>query len=221
MRAYRHLRLASALVLALVGSSPALADKRHVVLVYDERTTLPGLSVLDASLVRTLTAESPDAIEVYREQMDLSRFGSEAYLLELRNHLSSKYSGRKIDAVVAVMGPSLDFLLRHGAAIFPGAPIVFCGIDRHELGDEPLPPNVTGVLLKRAFHPTLDVVLALHPDTTRIMVVAGTSEFDTTLLEQARNEFRAYEDRLAFTYLTELALRGRAGPSSRRCHRKP
>ena len=69
-----------------------------------------------------------------------------------------------------------------------------------------MPPNVTGVLLKRAFHPTLDIVLALHPDTARITVVAGTSEFDTTLLEQARNEFRAYEDRLAFTYLTDLAL---------------
>ncbi len=153
MRAYHHLRLASLLVIALAGSSAAFANTRHVVLVYDERTSLPGMSVLDASLVRTLTGESPEVIEVYREQMDLSRFGSEAYLLELRNHLSSKYSGRKIDAAVAVMGPSLDFLLRHGAKIFPSAPIVFCGIDRHELGDDPLPPNVTGVLLKRAFHP--------------------------------------------------------------------
>jgi hypothetical protein len=27
------------------------------------------------------------------------------------------------------MEPSLDFLLRHSEALFPGVPIVFCGVD--------------------------------------------------------------------------------------------
>jgi signal transduction histidine kinase len=104
------------------------------------------------------------------------------------------------------MGPSLDFLLSHGDTIFPGAPIVFCGIDRRELGDRVLTPHVRGILVKREFVPTLDLALRLHPETRRIAVVAGTSEFDTRLLEAARREFRAYEDRLAFTYMTALPL---------------
>ena len=160
---------------------------------------LPGLAMLDAGFTRTLTSGSPDRVEIYREAMDLSRFDSEAYRNLLRDQLRAKYAGKKIDVVVAVMAPALDFLLNHRDEIFPGTPIVFCGIDRKQLGDRSLPADVTGVLLKREFSPTLELVFRLHPDTERIVVVAGTSEFDTRLLAQAREEFKPFENRFAFT----------------------
>jgi hypothetical protein len=62
------------------------------------------------------------------------------------------------------------------------------------------------VLVKREFSPTLDLVARLHPDTERIVVVAGTSEFDAQLLAQAREEFKPFEERFAFTYLTNFPL---------------
>jgi signal transduction histidine kinase len=179
---------------------------RRVVLLFDERLDLPGLAALDADLVGMLASNSSDRVEVYREAMDLSRFGSKAYLVLLRDFLRAKYANKKIDVAVAVFGAALDFLLSNGDAIFPGAPIVFCGVDRNELGDRPLPPHVRGILVKREFAPTLEIALGVQPQTRRVAVVAGTSEFDTRLLDQARNEFRVYEDRLAFTYLTALPL---------------
>jgi signal transduction histidine kinase len=60
--------------------------------------------------------------------------------------------------------------------------------------------------MKREFAPTLEIVLRIHPQTKRVFVVGGTSEFDKRLLDQASNEFRVFKDRLAFTYLTELPL---------------
>jgi hypothetical protein len=161
---------------------------------------------VEAEFVRTLASNSPDHIETYRETMDLSRFGSDTHRALLKNYLRDKYADKKIDVAVADFGPALEFLLNHGDAIFPGTPIVFCGIDRRELGDRTLPPHVRGVLLKREFVPTLEVALGLHPHTNRVAVVAGTSEFDTRLLDQAKREFRVYENRLAFTYLTTLPL---------------
>jgi hypothetical protein len=137
--------------------------------------------------------------------MDRSRFGSD-YQPLLRDFLRAKYASKTIDAVVAVFGPPLDFLLDHGAEIFPGAHIVFCGTDRAELGDRTLPAHVRGVLLKREFAPTLELALALHPQTRHAIVVAGTSDFDTSVLEQVKKEFQPYTDRLAFTYATSLPL---------------
>jgi PAS domain-containing protein len=139
--------------------------------------------------------------------MDLSRFGTDTYQIQLRDFLDAKYAAKKIDVVIGVMGPALDFLLKHGEAIFPGVPIVFCGVDRREINDRSLPPHVGGILMKRRFGPTVEIALGLHPDTQRIVVVAGTSEFDTRLLQEARKEFRAYEGRIDFTYLTKLPLR--------------
>lgn len=199
-----RLRLACILLMSS-AASPAIAATQHVVLLYDERTELPGLAQLDHSLSDTLT-RSGRTIEIYREAMDLSRFGSDAYLRELRDHLRAKYRAKKIDVAVAVMGPALDFLLSHGPEVFPGTPIVFCGVDRTELGDAPLPPNVTGVLLERKFYPTLELALAIHPRTRRVVFVGGTSKFDTRLVEQARNELRSYQNRVQLTFLTDLPL---------------
>ena len=195
-----------ALIFWMASALPVSSATRHVVMLFDERRELPDRAALEAEFVRTLTSNSPDHIETYRETMDLSRFGSDTYRTLLKNYLRDKYADKKIDVAVAVFGPALEFLLNHGEAIFPGTPIVFCGVDRRELGDRSLPPHVHGVLLKREFAPTLELAIGLHPHTKRVVVVAGTSEFDTRLLDQARQEFGVYENRLAFTYLTTLPL---------------
>jgi hypothetical protein len=114
--------------------------------------------------------------------MDASRFrdGNEQdYEETLKHFFRRKYAGKKIDLIVAVFGPSLDFLLKHGSALFPGVPIVFCGIDQSEVERLSLGPGVTGVLVKREFRPTLDLALRLHPDTRQVFFVAGTSRFNT------------------------------------------
>ena len=106
------------------GLLPVSAATRHVVLLFDERVELPGLSSLDAEFVRTLQSKSGDPVEVYREPMDLSRFGSDIpsdpYKLVLRDFHCGKYADKKIDVAVAVMAPALDFLITFGDLIFPG-----------------------------------------------------------------------------------------------------
>src|SRR5260370_4345921 len=194
------------LAILISGCLPVSAASGHILLVFDERVQFPGLSPMDGELVRTLRPDSTEPIEVYREAMDLSRFSSDSYKTLLRDFLRAKYANKKIDVAVAVMAPAFDFLLTYGDLIFPGTPIVFSGLDRQQLANRSLPPNVYGALVKREFAPTLDLVLHLHPTTEHVVVVAGTSEFDTRLLLQAQKEFRPYENPVSFTYLTELPL---------------
>ena len=194
------------LAMLISGCLPVSAATRHIVLLFDERVELPGLSLLEAELVRTLRSNSSEPIEVYREAMDLSRFSTLSYQTALRDFLRIKYLDKKIDVAVAVMAPAFEFLLAHGDLIFPGTPIVFCGLDRRQLGTRPLPPNVYGVLIEREFAPTLELVLRLHPTTENIVVVSGTAEFDTSLRSDAQEEFLPYEKRVSFTYPSELSL---------------
>ncbi|HKU62204.1 MAG TPA: ATP-binding protein [Gemmatimonadales bacterium] len=194
------------LLVLLLFAAPAQAQVRRVVLLYDERTDLPGLAVLDARLTRTLTSALPGQVEVYRETMDLSRFSSPRYPLLLKDYLRAKYEGKPIDVVITVLSPALDFMLAHGAEVFPGASIVFCGIDRRDLGARQLPAEATGVLLKREFAPTLTLALRLHPGTRRVLLVSGSSAFDHRLLEAATAEFRTAPSRPPVEYLTGLPL---------------
>jgi signal transduction histidine kinase len=196
-----------ALVVLIYGCLPVSAATRHIVLLFDERVELPGLSLLESELVRSLRSNSSEPVEIYREAMDLSRFGSNSYKTLLRDFLRSKYADKEIDVAVAVMLPAFEFLLANGELIFPGTPIVFCGLDKRQLGTRPLPPNAYGVLIEREFAPTLDIVLRLHPAAEKVVVVSGSSEFDADLLSDAREEFRPYEKRVSFAYLPELPLK--------------
>lgn len=75
------------LVLSIACCVQASAATRHVVLLFDERVELPGLSLLDKELASTLRASSTERVEIYREAMDLSRFSSYSYKTVLRDRL--------------------------------------------------------------------------------------------------------------------------------------
>ena len=69
------LMIGSALLLWTAWICPATADTKRVVLLFDERPGLPGMAAVEAGFVNTLTSHLSDRLEVYREGMDLSRFG--------------------------------------------------------------------------------------------------------------------------------------------------
>ena len=124
----------------------------------------------------------------------------------LADYYRRKYAGKNLDLIVAVMEPSLDFLIRYGEALFPGVPIVFCGVDASTIEGKKLRPNITGVLVKRAFSPTLQVALRLQPDTRNVFVVGGASRFDRYLENFARRDLKPFEDQVAITYLAGLPM---------------
>ena len=200
--------LACALVILMLGSASPVAGtaSKSVLLLYDEDKEFPGLAILHQSLHTTFKMALKDDVDFYAESMNLSQFKDHDYDRLLHEHYQRKYGGKKLDLIVAVMGPSLLFLHRHGEAIFPGTPIVFCGADASDLQGITLRPNITGVLVKRMFGPTLDVVLRLQPETRNVVVVGGGSLFDRHLQTMVRRDLRPYEGRIAIAYLTGLAM---------------
>lgn len=208
-RLVRVLALLSWLVLFLppVGTPQEQSSAlKRVLIFYDENKDFSGLALLDRSITSALKAGANQRLDIYTEFMDLSRFSDERYEERLREFFRQKYSGKKIDLIIAVMGPSLDFALKHGAEIFPETPVVFCGIDSRELKGRSLRPNVTGVLVKREFKPTLDLALRLQPSTRQVIVIAGVSEFNRYWEQEAQRELREFEGRVAIKYLTGLPM---------------
>ncbi len=108
--------------------------------------------------------------------------------------------------IVAAMGPSLDFLVNGRPGFFHGVPVVFAGIDQREIDGRNLGPDVTGVLVSREFKPTLEIALGLHPGTRRVVFIGGAAGFNKYWEERARRELGEFEDRVAITYLTDVAM---------------
>ena len=191
-----------ALALAMAACLGAAHARSSVLIVFDEDKDLPGLAIINRSLLQVFRAELNDDVEIYSESLRLSQFKEPGYASLLREHFRRKYRGKRLDLIVAVMEPSLDFLMRDGDALFGRVPIVFCGADPSDLRRKTLRENVTGVLVERDFAPTLDIALRLQPDTRNVFVVGGTSRFDRQLQAIARRDLKPYEGRVHLNWLT-------------------
>src|SRR5262245_12762031 len=127
----------AALVLALAlaaGLSPGLAQARQKVLfIFDEDKDLPGLALINRGLREVFQREMKDGVELYSESLHVSQFKDPGHYRVLRDYFRRKYEGKRPDLIVAVMEPSLDFLLREGKALFPGVPVVICGADSSDV----------------------------------------------------------------------------------------
>jgi C4-dicarboxylate-specific signal transduction histidine kinase len=190
-------------ILWLIGLfSPSAFAAYNVMVVFDEDKELPGLAAINRSLREGLQAEFDDDIVFYSESLQLSQFGKSDYDAPLKDFFLRKYAGKRIDLIVAVMEPSLDFLLRQRASLFTGVPIVYCGIDSSDLERRALPDDVTGVMMKRSFAPSLDLALKLQPGTRHVFVIGGSSRFDLRMQDIARRDFQPFEQRTSFTWLT-------------------
>ena len=193
-------------VLVLVMLAGPLHAQPQVLLLFDEDKDLPGLAVINRNIQQVLRTEFDERVEFYSESLNISQFQRPDHQTILRDYFQRKYQDRQIDLIVAVMEPSLDFLLRHADVLFSGVPIVFCGASPGDVEGLSLPDNVTGVLIKRNFAPTLDIALRLHSDTRHVFVIGGNSRFDQQLQSIARRDLQAFESRVNISWLNTLPM---------------
>ena len=201
-------QLLRVLLVALASCTLAgpLQARPQVLLLFDEDKDLPGLAVINRNIQQVLRAEFQEQIEFYSESLNVSQFSRPDYQDVLLDYFRRKYSDRHVDLIIAVMEPSLDFLLQQTDVLFPGVPIVFCGANPGDVEQMSLPENVTGVLMKRSFAPTLDLALRLQPATSHVFVVGGTSRFDRQIQAVARRDLQPFENRVSIQWLTELPM---------------
>jgi signal transduction histidine kinase len=195
------------LFLSPCAGAASPGDPRTVVVLYPEQADgRPGNELTDHSVRAAFAAGTPAPIQTRNEYLELSRFQGAAGRQTLADFLRKKYSGQKIDVVMAALGPSLVFALEHRQEIFPGVPIVFMAVDQQEVQKQKLPPDVIGVPVKLDVAVTLELALRLHPKTRRVFVVTGSAAFDTYWEGVARRAFGAYESRVAIEYLAKLSM---------------
>ena len=197
--------LVALLLLVPPAFSQPAGSRSNVLIVFDEDKDFPGLTGVNRSMQEAFREQLRD-VDFFTESLNLSRFTHAGYDVELRDHFRRKYADKRVDLIVAVMAPSLEFLARHGEAIFPGVPIVFCGADSVDIAGWEFPPTITGVVLTRTYAPTVDIALELVPNARNVFVVAGASDFDRRLEEIARRELAPLGRRVAVHYLLGLPI---------------
>ena len=173
--------------MAVLASPLRAAEPETRVLILNATDPyLPAYLVIDAAMRETLAKDTTRRFVYFSEPLDAQRFDWKQYEPEYLALLVKKYKGLRIDVVVAVTQPALDFANEHRNELWPDAWVVFHGIPARALEKVALPERVTGVVSREDVGGTLDLARRLQPDARRILVIAGVSDYDQDLAERAR-----------------------------------
>lgn len=199
-------------IISLLGLLYFLAWSKAVGAVAGERPDLKvlvlhsyhrGLSwddEIDRGIVSVYSRQD-HKIELSFEYMDGKRLHSEAWLLRLLDLYTYKFKDQAFALVIAVDNVAFDFLRRYRDQLFPGTPVVFCGVNNFR--DEMLQGLrlFTGVVEDLTIGETLEVALRLHPRTGKIVVYGDLSPTylaNRALLENALSGLSSHPEVVYF-----------------------
>jgi signal transduction histidine kinase len=197
-----------ATALCLLGAVvPAAAAAPKSVLLLAEGPLLPYGALLREDLLATLRHDTTEALNIYEELIDRTRFDSEEYDRQLVALYNSKYLAIAPALVITLTEPALDFALRHRDELFPHAALLFGAVDERMIRSRNLGANVTAVFLHYDARATVEAALRLHPGTRRIVVVGGASRLDLGYVDVVRDDLRDLASPVAATYITKQPLK--------------
>jgi diguanylate cyclase (GGDEF)-like protein/PAS domain S-box-containing protein len=125
--------------------------------------------------IESVLASHP-SIRTSVEYMDVKRASSDLYFKHLSEIYKIKYSNTSFDAVICSDNDALNFLKKYRDDIFPGVPVIFCGINNFIKSDIEGMSNVTGVNEQTDIKSTVDVIIAMQPDVNRILVINDATD---------------------------------------------
>jgi signal transduction histidine kinase len=185
--------------LGSAGSATAQDEQKRVLVVYSSRRDTQLTTLAERELPRLLSEGLGEPIDYYAEYIDLARFPDKRYQTSFREFMLSRYREQQLDLVIALQDTALEFVVQNRSLLFPDAPIVFIATSGSLRVS-----NSTGLVALAEFGQTLTLAMALQPDINHVSVVVGNSAPDKVLESQARSQFRGFEDRLSFSYLSGL-----------------
>ena len=199
------LALLTALPCAVTKAAQGAVENKKVLLLLDSDASTARQIVIERTLRSTLRDGSPVPVETFSEYVGNTRVGT-GFEKELVALLRRKYEGERFDAIFCVGQYPLRLLVKNRAELFPGTPTVFLSIDQGNVADIYPAPDVTGVWGEVNFKPNLELALALHPGTRRVVVIQGLSEVDKYWAARAQDDFREYKSRYEFSDLSGLTI---------------
>lgn len=195
-------------ILSLPSNAEA-TSVRKVLVLHSYHQGFLWTDMIQEGLSRTLSNSSPKT-ELFVEYMNTKRQAAETMFPHLARLYKQAYQNVKFDVIVASDNNALDFLLLYRDSLFPGVPVVFCGINNSSSYRFDPDSNYTGVREDLDIVSTISIALKMHPETKKIALITDVTTSGQINLDLARSvagQFPAIDfielNKLTATQLTD------------------
>jgi signal transduction histidine kinase len=175
-------------------------DSAQVLVITGSDPYLPGFVIVDRAMRTAVAQRYPRPVVWLYESIDTARMGGQPGP-ELAELYSRKYRNTRIDAVVLVTEPAVEFYLSHRDRLWPKVPAIVHSITPEFARRIGVVPGVSGLTTDVDVGSTLRIAFGLQPSAGRIVVIGGVAPFDELVLSTAREALKAYSDRVPVEFL--------------------
>lgn len=157
--------------------------------------------------ITTALTESGKQIELQIEYLDSKKFDYDLVAPEVARLYKRKFTAERFDVIIVSDDNALNFMLEYGDDLFPGVPIVFCGINSFT-PERIKGRDITGVLENIDPKTLFDIALTLHPELKRVVVIGDESTTGRAIRSQIKRVVPDFEGRLTFVFWNKIGLPG-------------
>ncbi|MDN5303623.1 MAG: hypothetical protein PWP46_502 [Fusobacteriaceae bacterium] len=133
-------------------------------------------------------------IELFYEYLDLKRNSTKEYKNIIYNFIVEKNKNKHFDVVIVVNNYALDFYLNKGISIFKDTPVIFVGINNFNKNLLKIHKNITGILEKVNYLENIELMLTLHPNTKKIVIISDNSLTGKNLKNEVKRYFNRFKN---------------------------
>ncbi|MEW6350182.1 MAG: ATP-binding protein [Thermodesulfobacteriota bacterium] len=199
------------LLISMVSLTPARcpaqgSETPQVLVLHSYHQGYLWTDMIMEAVSRTIRHARPN-VELHIEYMNTKRQPPEKMFTLLRDQYRVTYQNVRIRVIIATDNNALDFLLRYRDSLFPGVPVVFCGINNihsYRFADD---SGYTGVSEDVDLRSTIEVALRLHQGTEKVAVVTDGTETGQINLSLARDVAARFTG-IEFLWLDKLTTAG-------------
>jgi PAS domain S-box-containing protein len=178
---------------------------KNVLILHSHEANAPVFIGTDEGLLAALESGGIPRVNQSFKSLDLRQNPSPEYRRLLVEEMRIRYGARKPDMIITMYPEALEYVLKDCRDIFPNIPILAMYLPQ---GFE-LPKSNRRIIGHYALVDvlgTLQIALKLLPGAKRVYVISGTHEIDRRIAEQARRDFKRWEGRLEFRYLSPMSF---------------
>jgi len=151
------------------SAGDATALPKRIIIINSYHQTFHWTDEIVTSAAAAIKNKIPDA-EIYIEYMDSKRFPDYNNINAFLKRLETKYTNNAPGVIIVSDDAAFDLLKKFGGRIFPGVPIVFCGVNDIK-STENLPQNYFGIIENLDIPGNIDLIKKLFPETKYIAAI--------------------------------------------------
>lgn len=172
--------------------------KHNVLIIHSYHKDMEWVEQIQEGIVEEFKKEDL-SVDFKVEYMDSKRYSSAVYYDMLKALWQYKYQQSQFDCIIVSDDNALNLLLSIRDDIFPGVPLVFCGINLYDPDRFSPYNNITGVVESFDLTGTLDIIKKLFPTRRNLFIINDTTV--TGKANKSRLEAIAYDYSTHFNFV--------------------